>query len=209
MNMKDRVKIDVKSHGLQYMFDINEPQSNPESLDMSNIIPVIDMSMGGHALLHDSDKYLSADGRSGSNLVGVQSKTFRVLTYGNASGADPQVVVPLNHHFISWGMKCMFYTNAAGAAAINNKWGSIELELFPGVGAVPAVKFIGEFLGSSLKQQYAFNITREFLQIVPAGSYCQLSIWLHDGSVFPAATELKYTLIGQAVPVGAVLPLGV
>lgn len=207
MDELNRVKIDVKSRGLQYMFDINEAQSNPETLDLSNIIPTVDMGMGGHALLHDSSKYLNADGRSGSNLVGVQTKTFRVLTYGNASGADPQIVVPLNHHFVSWGMKCMFYTNAAGAAALNTKWVSVELEMYPNT--VPAVKFIGEIQCSTSKQQYAFNITREFLQIVPAGAYLNLSIWLHDGSLFPAATELKYTLIGMAVPVGAPIPMGV
>jgi len=204
----NRVGIEVKNrNGLRYMFQINEAQSNPEILDMTSIIPTIDMSMMGHALLDDTSKYLSCDGRTTSSVAGVQSKTFKILSYGNAVGADTQIVVPLNHHFVVWGVKILLYTNVAGAGVINNKWISIELELL--TGSVPICKYQNDFTGNSLRQQYQQPLDRSNLQVVPCGCTLQLSTWIQDGTNFPANTSLQYTLVGQAVPSGAPLPLGV
>lgn len=196
--------------GLQYLFDINDPQSNPESIDMQAIQPTIDMSFGGVARLHDYENLLSV-AQSGSSIAGVQTKTWQILSPGNAVGADNQIVVPVGYHFVSWGLKTNLYFDAAGIAAFAGKYCSCEVLLFtPNNDEI--IKYHGTELTASGVRLYApgfrttENITRNHICVIPAGCRIRLVWWSQDGTVFPANTVVRYYWAGQAFPVGSPLP---
>lgn len=199
--------------GLRYLFDIADPQSNPEFVDMGAIQPVIDTNFNGFAKLNDYTKTESCEQLSDS-IAGVQTKTWRILSYGNASGADTQVVVPVGHNYVVWGIKQHIYFDAAGATAFSGKYISSEL-LMTGPDGVQTTSWHGTGHVSSgcllyAPGHYEFSqLTRENVRILPAGSILELVWWVQDGSNFPANTVVRYALAGQAVPEGAPLYLGV
>lgn len=199
--------------GLRYLFDIADPQSNPENIDMTAIQPVVDMNFGGFAKLHDYTNLLSC-AEPASSIAGVQSKTWTILCYGNATTADQQVIVPVGHHFVSFGIKMHIYFNAAGAAAVNGKYISSEVLMIAPSGT-EITRYHMTFVAASGCLLYAPGfqntevINRQHLCVVPAGSKINVVFWLQDGTNFPAATVVRYALVGQAIPVGSPLPIGV
>lgn len=196
--------------GLRYLFDIVDPQSNPENIDMSAIQPVIDMNFGGFAKLNDYGNSQNCQQPS-SSIAGVQSKTWRILSHGNAVGADQQVVVPVRHNFFLWGHKLDLYFDAAGAGAFNGKWITCEILLWCPDGT-ELCKYHASWQVSTGYQLYAPGgkgappLNMADWQVIPYGSYVELVFWVQDGSNFPANTRVKYMLYGIAYPSGAPLP---
>lgn len=199
--------------GLRYLFDIADPQSNPEKIDMSAIQPVIDMSFCGYAKLHDYGRLLSA-AQPLVSIAGVQTKTFEILCYGNATTADPQIEVPVGNHFVCWGIKMLIYFNAAGATAFNGKYISMELSYFCPDGT-EITKYHGTGHVSSSCLLYAPGhyefccLTRENVYIIPAGTTVKITFWTQDGSLFPANTQIRYAIAGQSIPCGAPIPANI
>lgn len=196
--------------GLRYLFDLVDPQSNPERIDMGAIQPVIDMNFSGYAKLNDYDKLEDCEEPS-SSIAGVQTKTWRILSYGNDDGSgDTQLVVPVGHNFIVWGIKMHIYFNAAGAAAFSGKYISSEVLAIMPTGA-EVTKWHGTGHVSSGCLLYAPGhyefapLTRNELCIIPAGTVLNLVWWAQDGSNFPGTTVVRYAIVGQAVPEGAPL----
>lgn len=195
--------------GLRHVFDIKDPQLNPEHVDMGAVQPVIDMSFNGFAKLNDYS-LLQGITESGDTIAGVQTKTWRVLSYSNSFGATTQIVVPPNHNFLIWGIKQHIYFNAAGAAAFNGKYISSELLMnCPDSGGTQITKWHGTGHVSSGCLLYApghFEIsplTKENIQVIPADCTLDIVWWAQDGSIFPANTVVVYAIAGQAFPVGA------
>lgn len=177
---------------------------------MTAIQPVVDMQFGGFAKLNDYGKQQSCTQLS-SSIAGVQSKTWRVLSYGNAVGADTQLVVPVGHNFHLWGHKMDIYFNAAGAAAFNGKYISCEFLWWTPDGT-ELCKYHGTCHVSSGCLLYAPGhyelraLNMADMQVIPAGTQMDLVWWCQDGSNFPAVTRVKYCLYGIAYPEGAPLP---
>lgn len=199
--------------GLAYITGINEPQTNPEEVETNSIKPVIDMAFNGFAKLNDYDHLIDC-AESGSTIAGLQTKTWRVLSYGNASGADQQIVVPVGYNFLVWGIKQHIYFDAAGAAAYNGKYISSEVLMTTPTGT-EITKWHGTGHVSSSAVLYApghyeFSpLTRENVCVIPAGSILTIVWWSQDGSNFPANTDVIYAIVGQAFPVGAPMPYGI
>lgn len=199
--------------GLRYLFDIADPQSNPEKIDMSAIQPVIDMGFDGYARMHDYGRLLSAQVDAAS-IAGVQTKTWDILCYGNKSTVDVQIEVPIGNHFVVWGTKLHIYFNSAGAAAFNGKYISGQLSMIcPDGSKVCKWHATGHVSSSCLLYgpgHYEFSeLTRENLYIVPAGCKLQVSWWVQDGSNFPANTTVEYRITGQYIPCGAPIPANI
>lgn len=211
----------MKSHielggakGIRHVLGTNDTQQNPEEVDLGTVIPVIEMGMQGHLRLNDVDNWLQASATTAIN--GVQTKTYRILSTGVAGGADPQIVLPIDENFVVWGMKFAITFDAAGAAAVNNKFISFELTVGVGWGAgVELVKYFCTFQGNTGILQYSPGsintapLDRNAIQIIPAGCYSYITMWMQDGTNFPANTTCKYRIGGISVPVGASLPLGI
>lgn len=196
--------------GLRYLFDIVDPQSNPEHIDMNAIQPVIDMNFGGFAKLNDYGRQQSCTEPT-SSIAGVQSKTWRILTYGNASGVTQQVVVPVGHNFHLWGHKLDIYFDAAGAAAFANKWITCEI-LWWTPNGTELCKYHASWQCANGYQLFAPGgkgappLNQSDMQVIPAGTNVDLVFWSQDGSNFPANTRVKYCLYGIAYPNGAPIP---
>lgn len=196
--------------GLQSLFDISDPQANPEKIDMGAIQPVIDMQFGGFAKLNNYELQESCTELS-SSVAGVQTKTWRVLSYGNAVGGDQQIVVPVGHNFHLWGHKMDIFFDAAGAGAFNGKYISTEFLWWTPDGT-ELCKYHGTGHVSGGCQLYApghyefGKLNMSDMQVIPAGTQMDLVWWVQDGSNFPANTRVKYCLYGVAYPEGAPLP---
>lgn len=199
--------------GLAYLLGVNEPQTNPEECAVDTVQPVIDMSMQGYAKLNDYSKFIDCE-ESGDTIAGAQTKTWAVLSYGNARGATEQIVVPVGYNYLIWGIKQHIYFDGAGATAFNGKYISSEL-LMTGPGGVQVTKWHGTCHVSSSAVLYAPGhyelapLTRQNLYVVPAGCIIDLVWWAQDGSNFPANTDVIYAIMGQAFPQGAPIPAGI
>lgn len=196
--------------GLRYLFDIADPQSNPDQIDMTSIQPVIDMSFMGYARLHDYGRLLSAEAELLS-VAGIQTKTYDILSYGNKTTADVQIEVPVGNHFVVWGTKLHIYFNAAGAAAYNTKCISGQVNMIcPDGSKLCKWHATGHVSSSCLLYgpgHYEFaELTRNNLYIVPAGCKLQVVWWSQDGTKFPAGTTTEYRITGQYIPCGAPIP---
>jgi len=199
--------------GLSYLCGIKDVQGNPDEVSLEFIQPVVDVSFDGYAKLNDYHQLLHCI-EVGKSIAGVQSQTVNILSYGNATGADQQIIVPIGYNFVSWGFKVHVTVDAAGAAALHNKWFSMELEMIHPVGNYVTKWHAGDYFVSGVQQyhpgyHYSENITREHLHVIPAGCALIFVVWIHDGSNFPANTTLHYCLMGQAVPEGAAIPYAV
>lgn len=200
--------------GLSNLLGIKGVRSAPDSVNMEAVIPQIEIGQQGYAILNNDDALLQCEAAFGLSLAGLQSKTCRVLSYVLASGLDGQIVVPVNHNFYFWGIKWYWNTNAAGAAALNGKYVSMEwANLINVAGTVCEVeKYFGTGICRTGILQYHpggeqfFPLTRQNIYIVPAGVNCQITVWLQDGTNFPANTYMYYRLVGQAVPIGVQIP---
>lgn len=198
--------------GLRHVFEIKDTQLNPEHVDMGAVQPVIDMNFGGNATLNNYD-LLQGCTEPGSSVVGVQTKTWRILSYVNASGVDQQIVVPPNHNFLIWGIKCHLYFNAAGAAAIAGKYFSIEIKMIcPDSGSTEVSKYHGTNFGYAgcllygLGGLYFRECTKLNMQVIPADCVLEITTWVQDGTNFPNSCVMVYSIVGQAFPVGAPAP---
>jgi len=210
-----RSAIDPRNQrGLEYTLGIKEPQSNPDEVDLTDVKPVIDMNMQGYARLNDYTKLLECHESMGDPISGLQTKTWRCLSVQNAVGAEPQILVPVGHNFVSWGIKVYLFTNAAGAAALAGKYISLEFEMITPTGQ-NVTKYHGVTQCNAGILLYApghywlHRLTREHICVVPAGCAMQFTWWLQDGTNFPANTEIFYTWVGQAIPEGAPIPMGI
>lgn len=199
--------------GLRYIFDLVDPQSNPETIDMTAIQPVVDFNFGGFVKLNDYEN-LEGCTEAGSSIAGVQTKTWRILSYGNAVGVTQQVVVPVGYNAVIWGIKQHLLYDAAGAAAVNGKYASSEI-LMTCPNGVQITKYHGcgqQFTGTQLYapgNHYFEPLTRTNICVVPAGCVLDLVWWLQDGTNFPANTVVVYAVTAQCFPVGAPLPIGI
>jgi hypothetical protein len=199
--------------GLRHVFDILDPQSNPMYIDMSAVQPVIDMSFEGNARLNDYDNNLYCE-ETGDSIAGVQTKTYRLLSYSNLSGVTTQIVVPPNRNFLLWGMKFHIFFSGAGAVAFNGKYINCEIKFVCpaiGGGAPEIAKYLGEAQCKTGVQLYGpgggmVEFTRNNIQIVPADTQIDMVWWVQDGSNFPANTVVVYTLYGQSFLLGSPCP---
>lgn len=208
-----RSTIDMRgARGLSYVLGINNVQTNPDEADLSFVQPVIDMSMCGYSRLNDYTRLMGI-AEPGSSIAAAQTKTWRILSHGNAVGVDRQVVVPVGHNFVIWGIKQHLYYNAAGAAADNGKYISSEILMnCPTSPGVQVTKYHGTGHVSSncllyAPGHYEFScMSRENVYVVPAGCSLDLVWWKQDGTMFPANTVVVYAIVGQAFPDGAPIP---
>jgi hypothetical protein len=211
---KQRSSVDMGGQrGLSYITGINSPQTNPDEIETNSIKPVIDMAFDGWAKVNDYE-HLYGETETSGLLVGLQTKTYRLLSYGTASGVDKQVVIPNGYNAVIWGLKFHVYTDAAGAAAMNGKYLSSELLMGTpaGIGIVKhhATGHCSTNVLLYAPGHYEFSpLTRDNLCAVPAGSSLTLTWWLQDGTLFPANTICRYAIVAQAFPVGAPLPIGI
>jgi len=209
-----RSNIELRGNSaLQFLLGINTPQTNPETVDLSSVNPVVEMSMQGFSHLHYTDRYLSINS-TGNAMAGVQTKTYRMLSSGNAVGADTQIIVPIGCHFICFGASVTMVVDAAGSAAINNKFITCAIEMvMPNSDVVK--KWRAMYLGNTNNRHYydgvtnTEKITRNHLCVVPSSCALSLVIYTEDGSNFPANTTMEYFISGMSIPIGAPLPIGV
>lgn len=202
--------------GLRHIFDINDMQTNPENIDMGTIQPVVDMQFMGFAKLNDYTYLLEAI-ETGDDLNGLQTKTYRLLSYSNPWGADNQITVPPNHNFLLWGIKVHLYLSAAGAAALAGDTVTFEINMHCPTGAVAQlVKYRGDFPISAAVRHYAPGYlnsevltTKNHLQVIPADCFLNFTVWNQTGANFPLLSNIYYQLCGQAFPVGAPVQLGI
>lgn len=213
-NRDKRSAVDPRNQrGLEYILGINEPQVNPDEVDLSDIKPVIDMNMEGYARLNDYNNLIGCTQAGGVSVAGLQTRTWRVLSVQNAVGADQQILVPVGMNFVSWGIKVYLQTDAAGAAVLAGKYISLEFEMITPLG-YNVTKYHGTGHCSASVELYApghFEFTpmdRTQICIVPAGCAMQFTWWVQDGTNFPANTDVYYNWVGQAVPEGAPIPMG-
>jgi hypothetical protein len=211
--MGKRSTIDMKgARGLSHVLGINSVQTNPDEADLGFVQPVIDMSMCGYSRLNDYT-LLRGAAETASSIASAQTKTWRILSHGNAVGATKQIVAPVGHNFIIWGIKTNIYYNTAGAGADAGKYVSCEIIMnCPTSPAVFVCKYHGTFHISSGCLLYApghyefAELTRQNIYVVPAGCSLDLIYWKQDGTMFPANTNVEYRIVGQAFPDGAPLP---
>ena len=198
--------------GLRYLFDISDPHSNPEHIEMGSIQPTIDMSMGGYARMNDYSQLKDA-GLVGVALSGQQTATFNILSYGNVYGIDPQIVVPIGHCCVVWGIKMHLQMSAADAGANNGKYAQCVLQMIAPTIVSPAVtKWNGTFqvntnqLLYSPGTRYVENITRDNVSVIPPSTRLAFTIWWETGGNFPNSAVFTYSIVGQCFPVGGPLP---
>lgn len=204
------------NQALQFLLGVNTPQTNPEKIDMSTVNPVVEMSMQGFSNLHYSDRYMAL-AATGENLTGLQTKTVRILSQGNSGIPpfnQPQIVFTLGCHFVVFGCTFTVATNAAGAAALNNKNMTANVEMIMPDGTI-IKKWRGQLLGDSTLQHYydgmqrTEKINRQHICIVPSGCSLNIVIYIEDGTAFPAGTTLEWSIAGMNIPIGAPLPIGI
>lgn len=212
-----RSSVDPRNmRGLPYVLGVKGVQSNPDEVDLATTQPVIDMNMEGFARLNDYDRLLSCQSVALlTPLVGLQTKTVRILSVQNAVGADAQILVPVGYNFLVWGAKAYYILNAAGAAALAGEYVSLEIEMITPLN-VNITKYHGTGHVSASCEQYHPGhyeyspLTRENLCVVPAGCALTLTVWIQDGALtFPAASYLRWAMVGQAMPEGAPMPVAV
>jgi hypothetical protein len=212
-----RSNIEMRGNsGLVYLLGVNAQASNPENIDLSTINPVVDMAMGGYAKLHDNTKWQGVSGGA-IDIGGVQTNQTLLLTPGNSIGANLQIVVPINHHFVVWGCSVQFEFNGGGVAAMAGKRFACGLALYPSV-SYHTKLWRGEFQVNVKTLQYydgwacsgdsmTEKISDNHVKIIPAGCQLKLDTWVQDGSNFPAGTIINYFLVGMAIPTGAPIPV--
>lgn len=214
-----RVRINpVNLRGMTYLLGTIGQQSAPDYVDQSAVIPVVDVGMNGYARLNDYSNLLYCRENEGVNLAGVQTKTVRVISYViNDGSGDEQIVVPNDHNLVIWGWKMYVYTNAAGAAALNQKYMSMEVTMSVPIGGIDIeiTKYHGTGHCSTNVLLYAPGhyefapLNRNDLYIIPRTCFVEATVWLQDGTNFPANTSLYYTIVGQPFPVGMAVPWGI
>lgn len=60
--MRGRSMIDPRNNqGLRHIFNLNDPQTNPEAVDMNSVQPVTNMNFEGYAKWPDDDNYKEAN----------------------------------------------------------------------------------------------------------------------------------------------------
>lgn len=202
----------LNQKGLLYIFGMNEPQTNPDYIDLNQVQPVVDLAFDGYSKFPDTEKSQGVQNASVA-INGLQTKTFRILSYGNSVGADPQIVVPVGSNFMLWGLKWYVQYNAAGAAAANGWYQSHELKMAcpDGLSELEIFNDLQEI--TTGVQQYHLGSarvgfgSRPGMLVVPAGCQLFLTTWLQDGTkTFPAGTVATYHVYGTALPVGAPIP---
>lgn len=177
---------------------------------MTAIQPTIDMQFGGFAKLNNYEAALSCTEPT-SSIAGVQAKTWRVLSYGNASGGTKQIVVPVGNNFHLWGHKMDIYFDSVGANAFNGKWITCEILWWTPDGT-ELCKYHTSWQVQTGYQLFApggkgaARLNQSDMQVIPAGTEMDIVFWAQDGSNFPANTRVKYCLYGVAYPTGAPLP---
>lgn len=194
--------------GIRYLFETIDQKSNPETIDLSTIVPVVDMSFGGFAKLGDYS-LLDHCQQIGDNIAGRSALNRDMLSYGTDSGSgDPQIVVPVGMNTVIWGMKTHVKYDAAGAAAHNGKYMTCVIKLYDPNG-IDMDKVFWTVPVVTANRIYQPWITRESICVIPAG--CRLELWwlVQDGTNWPANTQLDYKLISQSFPIGAPLPYGI
>lgn len=194
--------------GLRHLFDISDPDSNPETIDMTSITPVVEMSFGGYSKLND---YTTLDHcqQIGDNIAGQNSLDRTLINYGNFDGGgDPQIAIPVGYNAIVWGIKTHVKFDAAGATAFNGKYITAVLKLYSPDG-IDMDKVFWTTVVHITERTYQPWITRQSICIIPAG--CKLELWWlsQDGTNFPANTTLDYKLVTQSFPIGSPLPIGI
>jgi len=202
--------------GLRYLFDIADPKSNPERIEMASIQPTIDMSFGGYAKLSDFTQ-LQSQGLNGVSLNGVQTFTNRILSYGNSTGIDPQIIIPIGFCAIIWGMKVHVSMSAGDAAANAGKYLQQVIKLIiPTIGVNNDItKWSGAWKIDSNMTLYqpgslgTETIHRGHLSVIPPSCGLEITTWWESGVNFPASTTLTYHIGAQCFPVGAPLPMGI
>ena len=205
----NRAKINSRNQGgLRHLFDINDPNSNPETIDMDTITPVIEMSFGGYSKMND---YSTCDHcqQVGDNIAGQSLLNRTMLNYGNYDGSgDPQIAVPVGYNTIVWGMKTHVNFDAAGAAALNGKYLTCVVKMYD-INGIDMDKVFWTVPIVTANRIYQPWITRESIYVIPA--QCKLELWwlVQDGTNFPANTKLDYKLITQSFPIGCPLPMGI
>lgn len=210
-----------KSNGLQYLLGINGVQTMPEACNIETVQPVVDMNMNGHALLHDISKYQSI--YHSEDVVGQNSLHYPLISYGSAVGVLGEIVVPHDHHFVVWGISLLILFDNAGRTAFANKDFAACLRLYQPQNLMYVDKWFGMWRCNTDDYTYfdgmarsgttnAQNekITSRHIGIVPATCYATVELFTEDGAnTFPANTYFGYRVMGQSVPCGAPLPMGV
>ena len=214
----------VGNKGLQHLLGINEPNSNPDSVDMSTINPVVDMSMGGFLKLNDSGNYKRAYCVV-ENALNASSMSVAVLDYGNVAVPGFGTVaydVGYNFRVLAWTASIYIVSGPWGATydgrnimmefllTIN---GSQYVQVLQGNVKIMANNFylfFGDPGATTVSGTYGDTVVRNL--VVPAGAVLSVGVACNQKAGasfdFDAAGNVRLisTLIGMQVPVGAPLP---
>jgi len=177
---------------------------------MSAVQPVIDMNFGGDVRMNDYSNLFKAD--ETFNIAGTLTQTYRMLSYGQASGGTDQIVVPLGYHCVIWGFKIYLQFTAAGAAAFANKYISMNVKMNTPASGVDVTKWGGTALVPGGTCQLfgpgmgMVALNRNDIQVIPLGCSLDVVVWSQDGTNFPVNTNFIYQIVGQCFPAGAPIP---
>lgn len=214
--MSERPLIDLRGQSpLPSMFNVRDTRSYPETFDMSTIQPTLDMAMGGYKDMHTYSRW-SGKMVVGLGIGGLQTKFYPIANYGQAVGGDPQIIIPINHCFVLFGLSLKITFDAAGSGAIGGVYFSQELHLYNAVAFGDPTHFYkpwrGTYLGNaSLRGYFDGSLTTEIitlkhLRVIPAGCSLGFQTYTQNGSLFPANTIVDWSIAGINVPIGEPLP---
>jgi len=214
----------VGNKGLQHLLGINEPSSNPDSVDMSTINPVIDMSMGGYLKLNDSANYRRAFCVN-ENALNATTISVNVLDYGNVATPGFGTVaydVGYNFRVLAWTATIRIVSGPWGATYTGRNImmeflltinGSEYVQVMRGNLQIMANNFYLFFGGpgaTTVGGAYGDCVIRNL--VVPAGATLSVGVACNQavGASFDfdnaGNVRLESTIMGIQVPVGAPLP---
>jgi hypothetical protein len=207
------VDLDLQNErGLAYVLGVKGVQSNPNHVDMTTVRPVIDMNMQGYSKLHDYDEIHWCNHYE--TLTGQTNHSINMIAYGNQIGVNNQIVVPLNHNMILWGIEVYVLFTGAGIAAFAGNDIFIALEMYLS-GARDITKWCGSTTTVPASAEYwpgtngLPTLSRDNMYVIPATAQVRARARSTSGVAFPAGTSLRYKALGQCFPIGAPLPMNI
>jgi len=120
------------AHGIEHLLGVNGIRTNPDSIVLDPIRPVVEMSMGGHARIFDLPNELYnyqviSLGAGASSHVGEW-----IISYGNHQAiANADMVFNLNHslRIIAVHYMVHIHKDAGGGSTLNNRSFRVDLKL--------------------------------------------------------------------------------
>lgn len=210
--------------GLRHLLSINETGANPEYINNEMVIPVVEMSMGGHLRLNDNNNHRRKFTLY-SSTGGERTFNIPLVEYGNATGPSA-MVYDVGFNFRLMCVNGLIYiADDAYRAAYSGRQLVYELNLnlntVGGTGNYIHVCSGLVSIGSNNPYITFSNLGLDSLSsqsrnlIIPAGSSLDFGMFTNSrtagGSsfLFPAAAgdltvSLQYG--GIQVPIGAPIP---